>query len=121
MFLELVRDADVVIENLAPGKFEVLGIGYDVLGGGEPGCLASLAKGFGTWGPYATYKSFDSIVQATQRRHGGHRNTGLGRPSLSGLPVSDNATGIHLAVGIMAALCQPPDHRYRKGLPGRGP
>ena len=105
LFLELVRDADVVIENLAPGKFEALGIGYDVLAAENPGLVFARAKGFGTWGPYATYKSFDFIAQATS---GAMAATGIpgGPPVIERFPVSDNATGIHLALGIMAALWQ---------------
>lgn len=105
LFLELVRDADVVIENLAPGKFEALGIGYDVLAAENPGLVFACAKGFGTWGPYATYKSFDFIAQATS---GAMAATGIpgGPPVIERFPVSDNATGIHLALGIMAALWQ---------------
>lgn len=111
LFLELIRDADVVIENLAPGKFEPLGIGYDVLAAENPGLVFARAKGFGTWGPYSTYKSFDFIAQATS---GAMAATGIpgGPPVIERYPVSDNATGIHLALGVMAALW----HRRTTGI-----
>jgi formyl-CoA transferase len=105
IFLELVEWADVVIENLAPGTFERLGFTYEVLAGVNPRVIFARAKGYGTYGPQAGHKSFDMIAQAVS---GAMAATGPpeGPPMLERFPVADNATGIHLALGIMAALWQ---------------
>jgi formyl-CoA transferase len=104
-FLDLVSTADVVVENLAPGKFEALGLAYPVLREVNDRLVFARAKGFGTWGPYASYKAFDMVAQATS---GAMFATGEaeGPPMIERFPVADNATGIHLALAIMAALWQ---------------
>jgi formyl-CoA transferase len=101
----LVRRADVLVENLAPGKFEKLGYGYDVLTAENPRLIFARAKGFGTWGPYSSFKSFDFVAQATS---GAMAATGVdgGEPMMERFPIADHATGVHLALGIMAALWQ---------------
>jgi formyl-CoA transferase len=105
IFLDLVRTADVLIENLAPGKFETLKLPYPALQDVNPRLVFARGKGFGTWGPYASYKSFDMVAQATS---GAMSATGVatGPPLIERFPVADNATGVHLALGIMAALWQ---------------
>ena len=65
IFFELVRQGDIVAENLAPGTLERLGLGYDVLSEVNPKIILARIKGFGTYGPYSDYKSFDMIAQAT--------------------------------------------------------
>src|SRR5262249_8702898 len=104
-FLDLVQTADVVVENLAPGKFEALGLSYEVLCEINPRVVFARAKGFGSWGPYASYKAFDMVAQAPS---GAMVATGEaeGPPLIERFPVADNATGIHLALGVMAALWQ---------------
>ena len=105
MFLELVRCGDVVVENVAPGTLERWGLGYDVLNDVNPRVILARLKGFGTFGPYADYKSFDMIAQATG---GAMAFTGFpgGLPLNAGVTIGDTGTGIHAAFGIMAALWQ---------------
>ena len=105
IFLEMVRQGDVVAENMAPGTFERLGLSYDVLSSVNPRVILARIKGFGAYGPYAPYKSLDPIAQATG---GTMAFTGFadGLPLRSGSTVGDTGTGIHAAFGIMAALWQ---------------
>ena len=105
IFLDLVRNADIVVENLGPGTLERLGLTFDVLSEVNPKIILARVKGFGTYGPYSGFKSFDMIAQmaggaAAMTGHPG------GSPTLMGITAGDIGTGYHTALGIMAALWQ---------------
>ena len=108
----LVGEADVFIENLAPGTIERLGLGYDVLRAVNPKLVYAQVKGFGEGSPYESFLSYDPIAQAV----GGILSvTGeRGRqPVKPGPGIGDTGTGMTLTISILAAL-------YRAARTGQG-
>ena len=105
LFRSFVPHVDVVLENFSPNTMEGLGLGYDVLRQLNARLIYATIKGFGTFGPWSKYKSFNSIAQSTG---GALSITGLADspPLKPGPTIGDTGTGIHCAVGILAALLQ---------------
>src|SRR5215467_70829 len=112
LFTELVRGADVVIENLGPGAMDRLGFSYENLSAINPRIISASIKGFGPGGPYEDYKSFEWIAQAMS---GVMSMTGPpdGPPTRTSAGLGDTGSGIHCAVGILAAIIQ-------RNVTGRG-
>jgi len=103
LFLEMVKHADVVVENYRPGVTKRLGIDYDVLKEINPGIVFASASGFGSEGPYSNRPGYDIVAQAM----GGLMSiTGPkgGLPCKVGASVGDVLTGLNLVIGILAAL-----------------
>lgn len=105
IFRSLITQVDVVLENFSLGTMESLGLGYDTLKKINPRLIYATVKGFGTYGPWSSYKSFNSVGQAVG---GALSITGVpgGPPIKPGPTIADTGTGIHCAVGILAALLQ---------------
>lgn len=103
IFKELVKQADVVLENYRTGTMEKLGIGYDELKEINPKIIYSACTGFGHTGPYAYDPAYDVIVQGM----GGIMSiTGQegGEPTRVGASVGDITAGLFSAIGVMTAL-----------------
>ena len=102
---ELIRQGDVFVENFAPGAIEKLGFGYDVVREINPRIIYAQVKGFAQEGPFGKFLSFDMIAQAAG---GSFALTGEkgGPPVKPGPNAGDTGTGIHVAMGILAALYQ---------------
>jgi formyl-CoA transferase len=101
----MIPQADVFIENFAPGVIERLGFGYDQVSGLNPRIVYATIKGFAPGTRFEKFLSFDMIAQAT----GGVMSiTGEpdGRPIKPGTTIGDTGTGLHCAIGILAALYQ---------------
>ena len=111
MFLEMVKKADVVIENYRPGTMEKLGLGYDVLKEANPAIIYGAVSGFGHTGPMSKRAGYDIVGQAM----GGLMST-TGWPDGSatrvGTPMGDVLGGLNLTVGVLAALV----NRQKTGL-----
>ncbi len=105
MFEEMVKGADVVVENMGPGAMDRLGLGYETLRRLNPRIIAASVKGFGSFGPYADYKSFEWIAQAMA---GAMSMTGSpdGPPTKAIGGLADTGAGLHTAIGILAAIIQ---------------
>lgn len=103
IFLDLVKKADVLVENYRPGTMEKLGIGYDVIKEVNPGLIYGCVSGFGHYGPYSERAGYDIIGQAMS---GIMSVTGWpgGEPTRTGGPIADMTAGLSLATGILAAL-----------------
>ncbi len=103
MFRAMLESADVMIENFAPGTIERLGFGYDTVRAINPRIIYAQIKGYGPDGPYGKFLSFDMIAQAVG---GALSITGEkdGRPLRPGPTIGDTGTGLHSAIGILAAL-----------------
>ena len=102
IFLEMVRDADVVIENFRPGVVKRLGIDYEALREVRPDLIYCSISGFGQTGPYKTRPGFDIMAQGTV---GFLRMTGTpdGQPAKVGVAISDIAAGATAIYSIMGA------------------
>jgi formyl-CoA transferase len=105
MFLDLVKTADVLVENMGPGAMDRLGLGWEALHQLNPRLIAASVKGFGGGGPYAEYKSFEWIAQAMA---GAMSMTGSpdGPPTKAIGGLADTGAGLHTAIGILAAIIQ---------------
>ncbi|MDR0934405.1 MAG: formyl-CoA transferase [Burkholderiaceae bacterium] len=103
VFEELIRKSDVIMENFGPGVLERLGYTYENLSKINPGIILASLKGFGSSGPYALYKAYEPIAQAMG---GSMATTGFPEnpPTITGAQIGDTGTGLHLAIGILAAL-----------------
>jgi crotonobetainyl-CoA:carnitine CoA-transferase CaiB-like acyl-CoA transferase len=98
----MARQADVMIENFAPGAIERLGLGPDVIRALNPSIIYCQVKGFGTGSPYEKGLAFDMIAQAC----GGLMSiTGEedGPPCKPGATIGDTGTGMVMAISILGA------------------
>lgn len=102
-FIELVRRADVVVENFRPGTMEGLGLGSDKLREINPRLIYTSVSGFGRTGPYRRRPAYDVIVQALGGLMSitGHETE---RPARVGSSISDILAGMYSAFAIASAL-----------------
>ncbi|MEM1148788.1 MAG: CoA transferase [Pseudomonadota bacterium] len=111
-FLDLVKDADVLIENFRKGTMDRLGLGYDQLQSANPRLIYCEISGYGRTGPLADEGGFDLMAQAMSGLMS-ITGEGPGRPPVKvGAPVGDIGAGLLATIGVLAALAE----RQHSGL-----
>ncbi|SES91723.1 CaiB/BaiF CoA transferase family protein [Kosakonia radicincitans] len=102
IFLEMVRNSDIVLENYRPGVMEKLGLGYEDLRKVNPAIIYGAVSGFGHTGPYAKRAGYDIIGQAMS---GLMSTTGWADtpPTRTGTAIADVVGSMSCAIGVLAA------------------
>jgi formyl-CoA transferase len=107
----LIKTCDVLVENFAPGTLDRMGFTWERVHQLNPRMIMASVKGFGP-GPYEECKVYENVAQCAG---GAASTTGFreGPPLVTGAQIGDSGTGLHLALGIVAAL-------YQRSRTGRG-
>jgi formyl-CoA transferase len=102
---DLIRKCDILMENFGPGVLDRLGFSWERVHEINPKIVMGSIKGFGSSGPYADFKAYENVAQAMG---GAMSTTGSpdGPPYVTGAQIGDSGTGLHLAIGLLAALRQ---------------
>ena len=105
VFVDLLKKCDIMMENFGPGVLERLGFTWERIHEINPKIVVGSIKGFGSSGPYSDFKAYENVAQAMG---GSMSTTGVpdGAPFVTGAQIGDSGTGLHLAVGLLAALHQ---------------
>ena len=110
--LDLIKDADVLVENFKSGTMEKWGIGYkDVLAAKFPRLIHCCVSGFGADGPLGGLPGYDAAIQASAGLMSVNGDAN-GEPTRIGVPIVDIVTGMNAAIGILLAL----QERGRSGM-----
>lgn len=105
---KLIETADIFVENLHPGAMDKLGFSWEEVHKLNPRCIYGTIKGFPVSSRYAHLKAYEPVAQVTAAAasttgwYSGPDNI----PTQSGAALGDSNTGMHLAIGLLAALVQ---------------
>ena len=101
---KLIETCDVLVENFAPGALDRMGFSWENIQKINPRIIVASVKGFGP-GKYEDCKVYENVAQCAG---GSASTTGFldGPPVVTGAQIGDSGTGLHLALGILAALFQ---------------
>jgi formyl-CoA transferase len=104
LFVKMVQESDVLVENFGPGAVDRMGFTWERLQELNPRLIYASIKGFGE-GPYTHFKAYEVVAQAMG---GSMTTTGFedGPPLATGAQIGDSGTGMHAVAGILAALVQ---------------
>jgi formyl-CoA transferase len=99
----LVAEADVLVENFAPGAMDRMGLSWDHIHELNPRLIFGSVKGFNDDSPWADLKVYENVAQSAG---GAASTTGFwdGPPTVSGAALGDSNSGMHLLIGILTAL-----------------
>lgn len=105
---KLIKECDIFVENLHPGAMDKLGFSWEAVHKLNPKCIYGSLKGFPLASKYAHLKAYEPVAQVTA---GAASTTGWWEgeyniPTQSGAALGDSNTGMHLAIGLLAALAQ---------------
>jgi len=105
VFVDLLKKCDIVMENFGPGVLDRFGFTWEKIHEINPRIVMGSIKGFGSTGPYSDFKAYENVAQAMG---GAMSTTGVpdGAPFVTGAQIGDTGTGLHLAIGLLAALHQ---------------
>ena len=100
---QLIRDADVLVENFGPGAMDRMGFTWEHIQKLNPRIIFGSVKGFNENSPYSDIKVYENVAQCAG---GSASTTGFwdGPPTISAAALGDSNTGMHLAIGILTAL-----------------
>jgi formyl-CoA transferase len=100
---KLIRESDVMVESFAPGALDRMGFTWEHIHGLNPRLIFGSVKGFGDNSRYSDLKAYENVAHCAG---GAASTTGFwdGPPLVSGSSIGDTNTGMHLAIGILAAL-----------------
>ena len=100
----IMEEADIVVQNLAPGAAARLGLSYEILSAAKPGIIVCDISGYGGNGPYRDKKAYDILIQSEA---GFLSVTGTDdQPSKAGPSIADISAGMYAYSSILAALLQ---------------
>ena len=105
VFVDLLKKCDIIMENFGPGVLDRFGFTWEKIREINPKIVMGSIKGFGSSGPYSDFKAYENVAQAMG---GAMSTTGVpdGPPFVTGAQIGDSGTGLHLAIGLLAALHQ---------------
>ena len=105
VFVDLLGKCDIIMENFGPGVLDRFGFTWEKIHEINPKIVMGSIKGFGSSGPYSEFKAYENVAQAMG---GAMSTTGVpeGPPFVTGAQIGDSGTGLHLAIGLLAALRQ---------------
>jgi len=105
VFVDLLKECHIVMENFGPGVLDRFGFTWEKIHEINPKIVMGSIKGFGSTGPYSDFKAYENVAQAMG---GAMSTTGVpdGAPFVTGAQIGDSGTGLHLAIGLLAALRQ---------------
>ncbi|MGW1887685.1 formyl-CoA transferase [Streptomyces sp. NPDC001970] len=107
----LIREADILVENFAPGAMDRMGLGWDHIHALNPRLIFGSVKGFNDDSSWNDLKVYENVAQAAG---GAASTTGFwdGPPTISGSALGDSNTGMHLMIGLLTAII----HRNATGV-----
>jgi crotonobetainyl-CoA:carnitine CoA-transferase CaiB-like acyl-CoA transferase len=104
VLFDLVRGADIIVQNFRPGTMDRMGIGYDTLQEINPDLIYASISGFGDDGPYSRRRVYDPVIQGVTGFAACQEAPRSGQPELIRNIVCDKATALTAAQSITAAL-----------------
>lgn len=104
VLLDLVKDADLFVQNFRPGAIQRMGLGYDALKAINPRLIYVSMSGFGQDGPYAKRRVYDPVIQAISGFADSQRDKQTGAPQLIQSIACDKVTALTAAQAMTAAL-----------------